>query len=185
MQRTLTALLVLCLNHLDLLGQAPVTNGQTVRITSSRYELRAEIGRVLTATADTLVVQVQGLRTVNYRQEYRTDTLALSFAGIDRLEVRGIGGGERQTKRGARIGLGIGAAVGLVVGLTTYQECHSQHWLDMHCLYQPTSAGQSAVLGAAAVGVVGAAVGGLVGAMSRNDKWVTVAPRGLGLAIWF
>ena len=169
MLRTLAILATLYLSHRHLLGQAPppVTDGQTVRITSHQPDLRAEIGRVLSATADTIVIQVTGIRTVNYRQIYGTDTLALPVAAIDRLEVSRHSG--HRTGRGALIGLGAGAATGFVIGVLTYRPCHPTGFLD--CLMAPESAGEQGIMGAAVLGVLGAGVGALVGSMIRVDKW--------------
>jgi hypothetical protein len=171
MRRGLVVLVVLLLTHLHLLGQTTVTSGHTVRITSSRHEMQAEVGRVLAASADTIVVQVQGIRTVNHRQVYRTDTLALPLAAIERLEVSRHSG--HRTGRGAVVGLGIGAAAGLIIGTTTYQPCPA----DNLCIMAPTSAVQQGIEGAAVFGFIGAVAGALIGSTIRADKWENISMR--------
>jgi hypothetical protein len=170
MRRVLGLLVIMSLSHLYLAGQAPVTSGARVRITS-RNEPQAETGQVLTATADTIVIEVKGIRTVNYRQVYGIDTLAFPVADIDRLEASRHTGNSRG--RGALIGLFVGAGAGAVIGSATYEPCPAQAWL----CFEPSSSGEAAVLGAVAFGVLGAGVGALIGSTIPADKWETVPVR--------
>jgi len=167
-----------CLVHLDLQAQQM---GQPVRITSSRYELDRQTGRMLVAGGDTLVVQVQRMRTVQYRQMLVTGTLVLARAGIDRLELRQSGG--RRTGRGALIGLGVGAVAGFLIGAAAYQDCSpEQSWA---CAFMPRSAGESGMLGAVGFGFTGAGLGALIGTFTHGTEWREVKIRGLGVAISF
>lgn len=162
MRRALISLL--CLGqHQGLHAQSALATGASVRITSIRYELRKHTGRVLVATPDTIVVQMNG--------HLRTDTLALSVTAIDHLEVGRPGRGA--SKRGARIGAALGATGGLAYGLASYKKCHTVVAIyDPRCLF--ASRGTNALVGTLAGGVVGAAVGGLVGSLIRSEKWVEV-----------
>lgn len=161
-----------------------VTGGKRVRITSAHYALQGRVGRVLSETPETIVVRFHELRTVRFRDVFTDDTLTLARTAIDRLEVSGSAG--HQTKRGALIGLGIGASVGFAIGYASYRVCDPQPggW-GLDCLFKPTSPGQSGMYGAARGALVGVVVGTVIGTMVRADRWVTVTPQGLGLAISF
>jgi len=157
--------LIILLKQEQLFGQDSLRSGQTVRITSARYELKDAIGRVLAATADTIVLESQGARTVNYRLVYRADTLTLPVTAIDRLDLKHDGG--HQTGRGALFGLGIGAAAGLMIGMVAYTPCPPNGF----CIMQPTSAVESGMMGALVFGVLGAGVGAIIGSLTPAGTW--------------
>jgi hypothetical protein len=157
--------LIMLLKQEQLFGQDSLRSGQTVRITSARYELKGAIGRVLAATPDTIVLESQGARTVNYRLVSRADTLTLPITAIDRLDLRHDGG--HHTGRGALIGLGIGAAAGLVIGIAAYEPCPPNGF----CIMQPTSAVASGMMGALAFGVLGSGVGAIIGSLTPAGTW--------------
>jgi hypothetical protein len=157
--------LFILLNHEQLLGQDSLRSGQTVRITSGRYELKRAVGRVVDATPDTIVLESNRMRTVNYRQVYKTDTLTLLVAAIDQLDVRQPGG--HQTGRGALFGLGIGAAAGLVIGIVAYKPCPPNGL----CIMQPSSSVESGMMGALAFGSLGAGVGAIIGSLTPGETW--------------
>ncbi len=153
-------------------AQSALRSGQRVRITSSHYRLDSEVGHVISSTTDSLIVQLDRVRT--------EQTLALSLAALDRVDVSR--GTRHRTQRGALIGLGVGAAVGLVVGFATYEECNpipERPLSDLVCFMAPTSAAEQGVLGAATVGFIGAGIGAIVGSVIRWDKWEQIpAPIG-------
>lgn len=172
MRRALAILAVLSVHHLHLLGQASaaLSIGQSVRVTSRQQEVTAEVGQVLSATSDTIVIQLRGVRTVNYRQVFRTDTLVLPLATIDRLEVSRHTG--HRTGRGALIGLGVGATAGFVFGAASYKPCAPESFC-----WEPASAAAAGMEGAAILGLIGAGVGALIGSTIRADQWEAVALR--------
>ena len=76
----------------------------------------------------------------------------------------------RQTARGATIGFSLGAAAGFVFGMLNYKECVPQG-IGINCLAEPVTVANSAVLGAAALGLAGAGVGALIGSMFHSRRW--------------
>jgi len=171
----------------SLAAQGRAIPGQRVRITSERHGLKRMIGRVLTATNDTI--------TIGIEQGAAHDTLALALGNLDRLEIGQYTG--RRTYLGARIGLAVGATIGFVVGVATYKECVPQQLYD--CLLAVPNAAAQGVVGSIVVGLVGAGVGGFIGTLTRAEQWDEITTRhtqvsvrslpmggvGLGLAVHF
>ena len=165
--RCTIALLVLSFAGQRLFCQVLIPSGQSVRLTSARYGLQSRVGRVLHATADTVVIEASGVRTVNYREVYGTDTLALPVAAIDRLEVSR--GGGSHAKSGALIGFGVGAVAGLVVASVTYQECRpADSW---QCTWAADFTGLQTLGYGVLFGAIGAGAGAIVGSMIPGNRW--------------
>jgi hypothetical protein len=165
--RSAIALLVLSFTCQRLFCQVLISGGQSVRITSARYALQSRVGRVLHATADTVVIQTSGVRTVNYRDVYGTDTLALPVAAIDRLEVSR--GGGNHAKSGALVGFGVGTAAGLVVGSMISKECRpADSW---QCTWATDFSGMYTIGYGLLMGAIGAGAGAIVGSMIPGDRW--------------
>ena len=182
MRRTFAMLLGLCVTLPPaLVAQIEDLAQLRVRITSARYGLDRQIGSVVFATADSLKVEVERLRTEHFRQRLVRDTLALSLDELDRLEVSRKSG--RRTGRGALIGVGVGSVAGLALGLATWKECHPEpngFFTGLDCMYHPGSAIEQGFMGAAVLGIVGAGIGAIAGSMTHGDKWEEV-PRALML----
>lgn len=174
--RALAMLAILLFHPLRLAGQIPVSTGQTVRVTSRGRDIQGEIGQVLAANADTIVVQVKGMRTVNYRQVFRTDTIVLPLTAIDQLELRTHSG--HRTGRGAAWGLGIGAATGFVVGVATYEPCEPNSFC-----FKASSSTENGFQGALIFGLVGAGLGAFIGSTVRSDKWEAIPVRPASLRV--
>jgi hypothetical protein len=165
--RSVIAIVVLLFTARPLLCQLLIPAGQSVRITSSRYDLRSRLARVLRATPDTVMIQTRGARTRNYREAWTTDTLTIPVAAIDRLEVNH--GGGNHAKSGAMIGFGIGAVAGIAVGSLTYQECRpADSW---QCSWAKDLAGMQILGYGLLFGGIGTAVGAIVGGMIPGDRW--------------
>jgi hypothetical protein len=167
-------------------AQGLVGAGQRVRITSAPHGLNRTVGRVITATADTMTVAVDRGAT--------HDTLVLALADLQRLELARSG---RRTLQGARIGASVGITIGYFAGVSSYGECVPQVTLD--CLgYPMTASDQGFVWGCLGAGA-GAIVGALLGTTMRREKWEDVTFRqpaisvrplrggglGMGLALHF
>jgi len=163
MSRIIGALLGIALSFANGTAQrvAHTATGQRVRITSGKYLLHQRVGTLVGSWADSITVRIGVVPAES--------TLVLSRSVIDRLEVsRGL---QRNTGRGALIGLGSGAALGAVIGLMTYEKCVPQGLLD--CLYAPESRAQQAMLFGVAFGLIGAGVGALVGS-AKQERWERV-----------
>lgn len=168
-------------------AQAPAQAGQRVRVTSPEHKLERKVGRIVTATADSIRIAVQ--------YHWEQDTLTLALADVQRLELAHPGG--RRTLPGARIGASLGMVIGFVVGVTTYHQCVPEALFD--CLAYPTSSTQQGLLVGGLAGGVGAIVGGVIGTAMHAEKWsdvplrpATIAVRplpdgrlGMGLALHF
>jgi hypothetical protein len=80
-------------------AQGLVGAGQRVRITSAPHGLKRTVGRVITATADTMTVAID--------RGAARDTLVLALADLQRLELAH---STRRTLQGARVGATLGIA---------------------------------------------------------------------------
>jgi hypothetical protein len=165
------------------------SDGQLVRISSGRHDLRRATGDIVWATEDSLAIRVHRLRAERDGLEVRTDTVAVPRSEIDRLEISA--GRHRQTALGATIGFSVGAAAGFVFGILSYKECVPQG-IGMNCLVEPVTVANSAVSGAAAFGLAGAGVGAVIGSLFHSQRWENVAvnvvparDQGLRLAVSF
>jgi hypothetical protein len=182
MRSALAVILGLSLGVQHLAAQQPLSGNQRVRISSTRYQLDRQVGRVLSATTDSVTVQVDWIKTQNYRQVRATDTLALALQAVDRLEVSRHSG--RRTGRGTLLGLGIGSGTGLVVGMATWKECHPEPnglLTGLDCMMHPGSPMEQGLLGAVVFGFFGAGIGAIAGSMTHGDTWEEVPSRS---ALW-
>jgi len=147
-------------------AQGLVGAGQRVRLTSASHGLKRTVGRVITATADTMTVAVD--------RGAAHDTLVLALADLQRLELAHR---TRRTLQGARVGATLGIAVGFFAGVSSSRECGPQGSFD--CLGYPISSTQQGILWGCVGGGVGAIVGALVGSTTRGEKWEDISVRPL------
>jgi len=155
--------LVCCMQ--PLAAQVALPIGQRVRITSHEHGIKRMIGRVVSASNDSV--------TIGLDQSGRRDTVALALADLDRLELGQYVG--HRTKRGIAIGLVTGSVIGFLTGAMTYQECVPQGLFD--CLWTPRSAEAQGLLGAMVGGAVGGIVGLVIGASTRAEEWDEIQAR--------
>ena len=186
------ALMVLVLGASDGSAQQALTAGQRVRITSAQYRLNLEVATLIAVDDSTIRVAMTTNRPVDPRHPAFTDTVALSRAGIDRLDVSR--SRTRGTGKGAWIGFVSGGVVGAIVGAATYKEkeCGPPNTEWVLCFWYPSSRGVNAMGGGLALGLIGAGLGALIGSASHRDHWEGVAVQplqhggvGLGLGIRF
>jgi hypothetical protein len=130
------------------LGAQP---GARVRIVQSDSAATSQIGTVAAVGQDGMTI----------RRDHPGDSLAIRFAGIERLDL------SRGRHGHALIGLGIGAAGGVLVGALVGAAAASSGPLRIN-------SGDGAAVGAIVVGAVGAVVGTVVGAVIRTERWHTV-----------
>jgi hypothetical protein len=133
------------------LGAQP---GARVRVVESDSAATSQIGTVAAVGQDGMTI----------RRDHPGDSLALKFAGIDRLDL------SRGRHGHALIGLGIGVAAGGLAGALwgVSASSHSSREFDIG------SAGVTVAAGAILGGAVGAIVGPVVGAFVRTERWHTV-----------
>lgn len=130
--------------------------GARVRITESG-ERAVQRGTIVTAGAD----------TISLKGDRSDETIALSRAGITRVEVsRGLHG-----HTGAGIGLGflVGFSAGALIGYNTCGTCGGGE-------DEQISRGLEALAWGGILGATGMLVGGLIGAHHKTDQWEEVPP---------
>jgi hypothetical protein len=91
---------------------------------------------------------------------------------------------DRTTKvwQGLLIGVVAGAGLGAAIGAVAIEPCKPQGFLD--CLYEPTTTGQAAQMGAIVGAFIGAVSGAIIGVANGSDTWATVpGPSGARLTM--
>ncbi len=132
---------------------APLQLGQRVRVHSALARTPELIGGVQAMSADTLVVrQVDGAGA--------STATAIPLAYISQLEVSR--GQHSRWARGLLIGLAAGATTGVILGASS-----DGNWLF--------SKSDLALMGAVVMAPVGGLVGLVVGALTKTERWETVA----------
>jgi hypothetical protein len=166
--------------------------GQRVRITSAHFHMNRKVATLIGVDDSTIRVALTN-RPVDPRDPAFTDTVALSRAHIDRLDVSR--SQKRGTGKGALIGLVSGGVVGAIAGAATYKEkeCGPPNpGIGVICIWSSSSRGEDAMAGGLFFGLIGAGLGALIGSASHRDHWEGVAVKplqyggvGLGLGIRF
>jgi hypothetical protein len=147
----------------DIAAAAALVPGTRVGITT-RDDSKPRVAVVVARTADTLQLQMAGL----------ANTVAVPLAEISRLDVST--GRHRNVYKGMIIGVFAGGAGGALLGAASYQPC------TRNCLFAPSDAGDSGLIGGIAGGALGLVVGSLIGS-ARVDDWKRVAADGRRVAV--
>jgi hypothetical protein len=132
------------------LGAQP---GARVRLVQSDSITRSQAGAVVAVRPDGMTL----------RRDHPGDTLAIGFAGIQRLDL------SRGRHGHALIGLGLGAVGGALLGVAIGSANSGSNGS-----YQIFSKSDNEVAGAVLFGAAGALVGTVVGAFIRTERWHTV-----------
>jgi len=174
MSRFVAALLVILLARPDALtGQSAqsasaIRPGARVRITQEGQKPRVAV--LVAPGADTVLV----------RWAEHTSTVAVPLAEVSRLDVST--GRHRKLLKGALVGTLSAGTVGALLGAATYSPCESTEFFG--CFMEPTSQGESALLGGIVGGALGLIVGTLAGLPTR-ESWhqVPLEARRVALAV--
>lgn len=146
-------------------GQAaPVLwEGSRVRVTAPSMRLSQDVGTVLEATDETLVVEIESPR-------HRRTVPRSEITELD-VSVRR----ESSALRGLGLGALIGAGTGTVIGLASGDD-------DGRDFVSFSAADKAMILGLA-LGVTGGVIGLAIGAANPRDVWSPVPSSGPGLAV--
>jgi hypothetical protein len=128
-----------------------------VRITAPSLGEGKHVARVISATSDPMVFQLEG----------RTDSVTFrrgEIASLERSE-----GTRSRGRRGMAIGLLSGVAIGVVSGLAYQPNCDPAETAG----YCETKSGAAAA-GSVYLALPGTILGGVIGLLVRSDKWVPV-----------
>lgn len=147
--------------------------GTRVRITAAALDSSMQVGRVVSATSD----------TISFRADANPITRTLAVKDISTIEI----GGGMETHRGrdALYGLAIGGAAGGILGAVTYKK-------PKDCFIFCDTRGFDTAAGAVTGGLLGTLVGAfIVGSTDKTERWVPlkktvsfrVAPMVGGLAL--
>ncbi len=151
-----------------------LATGKRVRISAPTLDPSQQIGRVTSATAD----------SIEFRSDAQPYTRAIAIADLTSLDVSG---GQR-THRGRDAGYGslIGAVVGGVAGAASYKDP------GPGCFIFCETRGEDTVAGAIVGGVTGALIGWfIVGSFDKSERWVplrsptkvSISPASRGVAL--
>jgi hypothetical protein len=128
-----------------------------VRIAAPSLGEGKHVARVISATSDPMVFQLEG----------RTDSVTFRRGEITSLERSE--GTRSRGRRGMGIGFLSGVAIGVVAGLAYQPNCDPAETVG----YCQTKGGAVAE-GSVYLGFLGTIVGGAFGLLVRSDKWVPV-----------
>lgn len=141
-------------------GLASLSPGEHVRVTAAPLGPEAHTARVVSASADTLVVRPDDAHGFD---------VTLPRAEITRLEVSV--GRETRRARFAVIGSAIGMAGGMIVGAVTYSDPCESNPAACATWFSHESQRAAVVLDAISGALEGAAVGAIVGQFWTTDRW--------------
>ena len=128
--------------------------GTRVRITAAALDSSMQVGRVVSATAD----------TISFRADANPVTRTLAVKDISSIEISG--GMETHRGRDALYGLAIGGGVGGVLGAATYKK-------PKDCFILCDTRGLDTFAGAVTGGLIGTLVGAfIVGSTDKTERWV-------------
>jgi hypothetical protein len=140
-------------------GLTALSPGARVRVQAAPLGPSAQTARVVSVSADTIVVRPDHASGFD---------VTLPRAAITQLDVS-VG---RRTRKGrfALIGLGAGSLVGGVLGAASFSDpCKSQPSVCSGFIYD--TRGSVAFGGAVTGALLGAAAGAITGQLSRTDDW--------------
>lgn len=149
------AALAIAISHPSLAQDASVLGaGTRVRLTSPALDSSVQIGRVVSATRD----------TISFRSDANPVTRTLAVKDLSSIEISG--GMETHRGRDALYGLAIGGGAGAILGAATYKK-------PQNCFIFCDTRGFDAAAGALSGGLVGTLVGAfIVGGFDKTERWV-------------
>ena len=150
--------------------ESSVVPGARVRITAPSVSARQFIGEVVRVSTDTLVVTAEMFRLmVKGAPIYTSKRLEVPFASVTRLDVSW--GKERNTGKGALVGLLVGGGVGALIGFSEGDDSP-----DPSPVFSlEFTAEQKAVMLGAAIGAAGLVIGAAIGANTKTEIWKPVS----------
>ncbi len=149
------AALTLAISQTSLAQDASVLGaGTRVRLTSPALDSSVQVGRVVSATRD----------TISFRSDANPVTRTLAVKDLTSIEISG--GMETHRGRDALYGLAIGGGAGAILGAATYKK-------PQNCFIFCDTRGFDAAAGALSGGLVGTLVGAfIVGSFDKTERWV-------------
>jgi hypothetical protein len=129
--------------------------GMRVRVVTPALEADQQVGKVVTATSDTIV----------FRSDANPITRSIRVADIASIDVSG--GMQTHRGRDALYGLAIGGGAGAIAGALSYKKPAPGCWIFCETRSGDTAAG--ALLGGLAGTFIGAFV---VGSLDRTERWI-------------